>query len=91
MKEKILTGICVFLLLVPWTIFPLRTFPWALESPAAEIIITCYALVMAASCVVTLAAYCAGNAKNLLMKICCVVSTLYGVFGVMVLGMIYLM
>ena len=46
MKNKIHTAICTILLFVPWTIFPLRTNRWALESPAAEIIIACYCILM---------------------------------------------
>ena len=37
MKNKILTAISTIMLFVPWTILPLRTFDWALESPVAEI------------------------------------------------------
>ena len=43
MKNKILTAISTIMLFVPWTILPLRTFDWALESPVAEIMISCYA------------------------------------------------
>ena len=43
MKNKILTAISTIMLFVPWTILPLRTFEWALESPVAEIMIACYA------------------------------------------------
>lgn len=35
MKNKILTAISTIMLFVPWTILPLRTFDWALESPVA--------------------------------------------------------
>lgn len=44
MKNKILTAISTIMLFVPWTILPLRTFDWALESPVAEIMISCYVL-----------------------------------------------
>ncbi|MFR4144861.1 MAG: hypothetical protein ACLT1K_13205 [[Clostridium] leptum] len=40
MKNKILTAISTIMLFVPWTILPLRTFDWALESPVAEIMIS---------------------------------------------------
>ena len=43
MKNKILTAISTIMLFVPWTILPLRTFDWALESPTAEIMIYSYA------------------------------------------------
>lgn len=35
MKNKILTAISTIMLFVPWTILPLRTFDWALESPGS--------------------------------------------------------
>ena len=37
MKNKILTAISTIMLFVPWTIQPLRTLDWALETPVAEI------------------------------------------------------
>ena len=46
MKNKILTAISTIMLFVPWTILPLRTFDWALESPVAEIMIYSYAAFM---------------------------------------------
>ena len=36
-RNTILTAVCVLMLFFPWTILYLRTFPWALESPTAEI------------------------------------------------------
>ena len=39
LKNKILTAISTIMLFVPWTILPLRTFDWALESPVAEIMV----------------------------------------------------
>ena len=39
MRNKVLTAISVMMLFVPWTILPLRSFDWALKSPAAEIMI----------------------------------------------------
>lgn len=42
MKTKILTTICTLMIPIPWTILYLRSFAWALESPAAEITISCY-------------------------------------------------
>ena len=46
MKNKILTAISTIMLFIPWTILPLRTFDWALESPVAEIMIYSYAAFM---------------------------------------------
>lgn len=44
MKEKTMTLVSFIMMFVPWTILPLRSFSWALESPAAEIMISAYAL-----------------------------------------------
>lgn len=45
MKEKILTGISAIMLFIPWTIFILRRFSWALEMPTAKLaLILCIAL-----------------------------------------------
>lgn len=41
-KAALLTAVCTVMVFLPWTIFPLRTQPWALEIPAAGIIIACY-------------------------------------------------
>lgn len=57
MKNKILTVISTIMLFVPWTILPLRTFEWALESPVAEIMIACYATFMIFSGVFTIISY----------------------------------
>lgn len=53
MKEKILTAVSTLMIFIPWTILPLRTFDWALESPAAEIIIYIYAAFMVFSGIFT--------------------------------------
>ena len=45
MKNKILTAISTIMLFVPWTILPLRTFDWALESPVAEIMVYSLSLI----------------------------------------------
>ena len=87
MKNKILTAVSVVMLLVPWTIFPLRTFDWALESPAAEIMIACYSAFMIFSGVFTIISYVKAKAQNNLMKVCLIVNSLYAVAGVVFLGM----
>lgn len=46
MKNKIIIAVSTVMLFIPWSILPLRTFDWALEMPAAEIIIICYAVFM---------------------------------------------
>lgn len=90
MKNKILTAVSTIMLFVPWTILPLRTFDWALESPVAEIIIACYAAFMILIGVFTIISYVKTKAQNNLMKVCLVVNSLYAVAGVAFLGMMVL-
>ena len=87
MRNKILTAVSAIMLFVPWTILPLRTFYWALESPAAEIMIACYAAFMIFSGVFTIISYIKAKAQNNLMKVCLIVNSLYAVAGVVFLGM----
>ncbi len=87
MKNKILTAVSTIMLFVPWTILPLRTFDWALESPVAEIMIACYAAFMIFSGVFTIISYVKAKAQSNLMKVCLVVNSLYAVAGVVFLGM----
>mgnify|MGYP001074694883 FL=1 len=75
------------MLFIPWTILPLRTFDWALESPAAEIMIACYSAFMIFSGVFTIISYVKAKAQNNLMKVCLIVNSLYAVAGVVFLGM----
>ena len=82
MKNKILTAISTIMLFVPWTILPLRTFDWALESPVAEIMISCYAAFMIFSGIFTIVSY--AKVQNNLMKVDLVINSLYAVFGVIV-------
>ncbi len=70
MKGKIYTAIATVMLLIPWTILPLRTFDWALKSPVAEIMIYSYAAFMIFSGIFSILAYVKGNAKNKWMQIC---------------------
>lgn len=87
MKNKILTAISTIMLFVPWTILPLRTFDWALQSPVAEIMISCYAAFMILGGVFTIFSYVKAKAQNSLMKVCFIVNSLYAVGGVVALGM----
>ena len=87
MKNKILTAVSIIMLFVPWTILPLRTLDWALESPAAEIMIACYAVFMIFSGVFTIVSYVKAKAGNNLMKVCLIVNSLYAVAGITFLGM----
>lgn len=90
MKNKVLTVISTIMLFVPWTILPLRTFDWTLESPAAEIMISCYAAFMIFSGVFTIVSYVKAKAGNNLMKVCLVVNSLYAAFGIAVFVMMVL-
>lgn len=63
MKEKILTAVSTLMIFIPWTILPLRTCSWALESPAAEIIIYSYAAFMVFSGIFTLLSYTTAGVK----------------------------
>ena len=82
MKNKILTAISTIMLFVPWTILPLRTFDWALESPVAETMISCYAAFMIFSGIFTIVSYVKAKVQNNLMKVDLVVNSLYAVFGI---------
>lgn len=86
-KAAILTALCTIMVFIPWTIFPLRTQPWALEIPAAGMIIACYAIFMIFSGIFTLICHSKYRAQNTLMKICVVINLIYAIFGVAVLGM----
>ena len=76
------TDISTIMLFVPWTILPLRTFDWALESPVAEIMISCYAAFMIFSGIFTIVSYAKAKVQNNLMKVDLVVNSLYAIFGV---------
>lgn len=84
MKNKVWTFISTIMLFVPWSIFLLRTNAWALRSPVAEILITCYAAFMIFSGIFTIWGYAKKQVRNLWMQICCVINGLYGVVGIAV-------
>lgn len=88
MKNKILTTVSIIMIFVPWTILPLRMFDWALQSPTAEIMISCYAAFMIFSGIFTITSYIRAKVQNNMMKVCLIVNSLYGIFGVVVLGQI---
>lgn len=90
MKNKILTAVSTIMLFVPWTILPIRTFDWALKSPAAEIMIASYAVFMIFSGVFTIFSYNKAKAQNNLMKVCLIVNCLYAAGSVVILGMMVL-
>lgn len=89
MRTKILTAVSTIMLFVPWTIIPLRMFEWALQSPTAEIMISCYAAFMIFSGIFTIVSYAGAKARNNLMKICLVVNSLYAAFGIAAFGMMH--
>ncbi len=81
MKNKILTAISAIMVLIPWTILPLRIYTkWALVY--ADIMIPCYAAFMILSGVFTILVYTAGKVKNTAMKAFLVINSAYAVFGV---------
>ena len=77
MKEKILTTISTLMIFVPWTILPLRSFPWALESPVAEIMISFYAAFMIFSGVFTILVYTRARIQHMWMKVLVVINGIY--------------
>lgn len=87
MKNKILTLVCTLMLFVPWTILPLRTNAWALESPVAEIMIASYAVFMIFGGIFTMIVYVKAHAQNTLMKLCLVMNGMYAVGGAAALAM----
>lgn len=90
MKNKLLIAASTLMLFIPWTILLLRSFDWALKSPAAEIIISCYAIYMIFSGLFTIVSYIKANIRSNWMKICLIVNSLYAAFGLAALGMIAL-
>lgn len=86
-SKSIVTVIAGIMVFIPWTILILRQYQWALEPPAAEIIIGSYAAFMIASGIFTFASYMKGKVQNNLMKICLVINEIYAVVGVMALVM----
>ena len=87
MKNKILTAISTIMLFVPWTILPLRTFGWALESPAAEILIYSYAAFMIFSSIFSILAYTKGKVRSKLMQVCAAVNSIYAVGAIAIIAM----
>lgn len=84
--KKFLTAICTIMMLVPWTILPLRIFfQWALDY--ADIMIPCYAAFMIFSAIFTIFSYAKAKARDTLMKVCLVVNSAYGVFAIAAIAM----
>lgn len=90
MKNKILTIVSTAMLFIPWTILPLRTNEWALESPTAEIMISCYAVFMIFSGLFTIVSYVKAKVQNHLMKVCLIINSLYMAGGAAALVMMFI-
>ena len=87
MKQKILTAISTIMLFVPWTILPLRSFDWALESPAAEIMIYSYAAFMIFSGIFSILVYTKDKVKSKLMQVCAAINSMYTVGAIAIICM----
>ena len=87
MKNTILTAISTIMLFVPWTILPLRSFDWALESPVAEIMIYSYAAFMIFSGIFSILVYTKGKVKSKLMQICVVINNIYAIGAITIIAM----
>ena len=90
MKSKISPAISTVMLFIPWTILPLRMFDRALQSPTAEIMISCYAAFMIFSGVFTFVSYKKAKTQSNLMKVCLIVNSLYAIGGIVVFGLMVL-
>lgn len=87
MKNKILTAVSTIMLFIPWTILPLRSFDWALKSPAAEIMILSYAAFMIFSGIFSILAYTKGKVKSKLMQVCVAINSIYAVGAIAIIAM----
>lgn len=87
MRNKIIPAICAVMMFVPWTILPLRAFfQWALDY--AHIMVPSYAAFMIFSAIFTIVSYVKAKVRNTLMKVCLVVNSAYGVFGIGAIAML---
>ena len=87
MKNKLCTTVCTLMLFIPWSSFALRSFDWALESPAAEIIVYSYAAFMIFSGIFSVFSYTAWKVKNKWMQICVAVNCIYAVGAAAIIGL----
>lgn len=87
MKNKILTAVSVIMLFALWTILPLRSFDWALESPVAEIMIYSYAAFMIFSGIFSILVYTRGKVKSKLMQVCVAINSIYAVGAIAIICM----
>lgn len=75
------------MLFIPWTILPLRSFDWALKSPAAEIMILSYAAFMIFSGIFSILVYTKGKVKSKLMQVCVAINSIYAVGVIAIVAM----
>lgn len=75
------------MLFIPWTILPLRSFDWALESPVAEIMIFSYAAFMIFSGIFSILVYTKGKVKSKLMQVCVAINSIYAVGAIAIVAM----
>ena len=87
MKNKILTAVSTIMLFIPWAILPLRSFDWALKSPAAEIMILSYAAFMIFSGIFSILVYTKGKVKSKLMQVCVAINSIYAVGAIAIVAM----
>ena len=87
MKNKILTAVSTIMLFIPWTILPLRSFDWALKSPAAEIMILSYAAFMIFSGIFSILVYTKGKVKSKFMQVCVAINSIYAVGAIAIVAM----
>lgn len=87
MKRTCISVISTLFVLLPWTIFPLRTQSWALETPAAQIIISVYLVLMIGGAVFSLVGYAKGKVRTVYMQICMVINMIYGIAGIALAGL----
>lgn len=88
MKNKWIHLINSVIILLPWTILPVRMFDWALESPNAQNIILGYAIFMILGGIFTIASYSKVTEKDNFLKLSLVINSLYLFFGLFAVGMI---
>ena len=87
MKKKIYMTISTLMLFIPWTILIFRMFDWALKTPVAQIMACAYGAFMVFSFIFTLLAYTQSGVKNPWMQICLVITGVYAVGAIALMGM----
>ncbi len=88
-KQILCPFISAVFILLPWTILPLRTHQWALEMPAARVIIFLYAAAMILGGIFSGICYGKLRVRHTAMKICLAINLVYAIFGAAVLLMMH--